>query len=804
MLFNSSSFRLARAILATSLLLPIAHAEEVPAPRDHEWKASWITSAAAPAHGPSVLHFRKQLTLTALPNHFIIHVSADNQFMLHVNGHSAGAGPSHSDLEHWKYETYDIAPLLHQGANMIAATVWNFGDAAPLRQISYRTGFVVDGDTDAEAAIRTDNTWEAENESGITPIPKPPFLMNNYYAAPPGELLDGELFDWAWDQPAVEVEGSSWKAAQVVAAASARGKAFNDTNWQLVPDLLPQMEMTDQGPGRMVRRTGLTDSGTLLEVLPQTEASFLIDQGVLTTAYPELTLLRGKGAVVTLHYAEALYDPKGEKGNRNQIDGKHIDGLIDEVHSAGGSRHTYVPLEWRTWRYLQVDIKTGDEAIEIEPVRSIFTAYPFKQAGHFESDDKSLTTLWDVGWRTARLCAHDTFMDTPYWERLQYAGDTRIEMLISYAVAGDDRLARQGIEAFHNSASSEGIPLSRYPASVFQSIPGFSMYWIGMVHDYWMYRPDTSFVRSQLPVVRSTIDWFLDKQNANGLLGRLPWWSFADWSDGFPQGSPPQDADGNSAVLSLQLVEALRYASEMENALGNPDLGRLDARKAGEIATVVYRSCWSGKDGLLADTPEKNHFSQHANAYAVWLDVVPAQDQRKVMTRIFSATDPGFKAELPSPAMSKASYYYRFYLSRALLHAGMGNRYLDTLGPWKTMIANGLTTWAEQPEPSRSDSHAWSAHPDFDLLTVVAGISPAEPGFKTVRIEPHPGSLKNLNATMPSPHGDITVQYELEKKGATATITLPDGLVGNFVWNGQSTSLRSGTQRVRLAPFSEE
>ena len=56
------------------------------------------------------------------------------------------------------------------------------------------------------------------------------------------------------------------------------------------------------------------------------------------------------------------------------------------------------------------------------------------------------------------------------------------------------------------------------------------------------------------------------------------------------------------------------------------------------------------------------------------------------------------------------------------------------------MLADGLTTWAEHPEPTRSDCHAWSAHPALDLLRVVAGIRPGSAGFKTVVIEPGLGT----------------------------------------------------------------
>ncbi len=80
----------------------------------------------------------------------------------------------------------------------------------------------------------------------------------------------------------------------------------------------------------------------------------------------------------------------------------------------------------------------------------------------------------------------------------------------------------------------------------------------------------------------------------------------------------------------------------------------------------------------------------------------------------------------------------------------MGDQDLQLLAPWRQMVASGLTTWAENPEPTRSDSHAWSAHPNFDFLTIVAGIRPKTPGFAAVTIEPHLGSLKHVASSMPA------------------------------------------------------
>ena len=150
-----------------------------------------------------------------------------------------------------------------------------------------------------------------------------------------------------------------------------------------------------------------------------------------------------------------------------------------------------------------------------------FTAYPFEERAKFESNDEDLKKIWEISWRTARLDAHETYMDTPYYEQLQYVGDTRIQALISYAVAGDDRLARQALEAFDASRFPDGITRSRYPSSLPQTIPTFSLLCVGMVRDWWMYRPDAETAWASLAGTRTVMDWFARYEQPDGLLKQL-------------------------------------------------------------------------------------------------------------------------------------------------------------------------------------------------------------------------------------------------------------------------------------------
>jgi len=143
----------------------------------------------------------------------------------------------------------------------------------------------------------------------------------------------------------------------------------------------------------------------------------------------------------------------------------------------------------------------------------------------------------------------------------------------------------------------------------------------------------------------------------------------------------------------------------------------------------------------------------------------------------------------------KPTYYFQFYLARALDHSGTGNQYVQLFEPWREMVLLGLTTWAEQPEPTRSDSHAWSAHPNYDLLTIVAGIRPRTPGFATVIVAPHLGSLKHLSVAVPNPKGMTEAEYTVE---GTRVITLPAGVSGELLWNGKTLSLHERKQELQL------
>jgi len=418
-----------------------------------------------------------------------------------------------------------------------------------------------------------------------------------------------------------------------------------------------------------------------------------------------------------------------------------------------------------------------------------FTAYPFEERASFQSPDAQLDDIWKVSWRTARLDAHETYMDTPYYEQLQYVGDTRIQALISYAVAGDDRLARQALAAFDDSRFPDGITRSRYPSSLAQTIPTFSLLWIGMVRDYWRYRPDPAPAVASLEGTRTVLDWFARYEQPDGLLRQLPWWSFVDW---VPSGEiPTYDSNGESCATTLEYLGALEDAHALEQGLGDPVRASRYETRLAHVRAGLAAKCWNAARGMIADSPDQKGFSQQSSILGVLYDVVPKDHQQEVLRKAM-AIEPG---TTPDGVLS-ASYYFRFYLARALEHAGMADEYLNSIKPWRDLLALHFSTWPEVPGDTRSDSHAWTAHPIYDLLTIVAGIEPASPGFATVRVAPHMGSLPSLTASYPHPQGPINVQYTRTRDGLKATITLPGTLAGTFEWNGKVWPLKPGVNTI--------
>ena len=771
----------------------------------NHWNAQWITHPTESVLEYGVFHFRKSFDLTTVPSEFIVHVSADNRYRLFVNGKAVCFGPARGDLAHWFYESIDIAPFLKSGKNMLAAVVWNFGDDKPWAQFSLRTALIVQGNSAAEEIVNTDASWKViKNKSYLPASADAKEALGTFIVVGPCDRIEAAQYPWGWETEAYNDQ--SWSQPKGLDVGHPRGVG-TDVNWVLTPRRVPQMELNEQRFFSIRTASASTSSaagasvkvpegflqGKVKWTIPANQKlTILFDQGSLTTGSPELWVSNGKGARVKLIYAEALFDATGNKGNRNDIEGKTINGYADIFLPDGGANRLFRPLWFRTWRYLQLQIETKGEALVLDNFSSQFTAYPLQENAVFETDQTDLKEIWNVGWQTARLCANETYYDCPYYEQLQYTGDTRIQALISLYVSGDDRLVRNALLAYDESRIYEGLTQSRYPSASPQIIPPFSLYWVDMVHDYWTLRDDQPFVQGFLPGIDQVLNWFSHRIDPKtGLLGKVEYWNFVDWADEWPWigedriGGVPKGGrnDGQSSIITMQFAYAAQRASELYEHFNQPLQAEKYKQLAQNLTVAVYRNCWDAKRGYLADTPDKTDFSMHAQIFGILTNTIAESEQPAMIEKI-----------MQDQKLIQPTLYFRFYLTQALKKTAMADRYLQTLGPWKDMLRIGLTTFAEKQDPTRSDCHAWSASPNYDFLATVAGIRPSSAGFKTINMQPALGDLKFIKGRMPHPSGMIV--FDLKKtpnNGLQGEVTLPDGLSGTFGWKGKTMQLKGKT-----------
>jgi len=361
------------------------------------WTARWIFDPEGPVCDFGVFHFRKKLHFRKVPRSFVIHVSADNRYYLLVNGKSVSRGPCRGDLNRWFFETVDIAPFLHAGENVIAAIVWNFGIHRPLAQITFQTRFLLQGNSKKEriADTRTLNGWKSFYNKGYAPYLEG--METSFIAVGPGEKVDGKLYPWGWEKEGFDDTGWSEVKESLPRALPREDRTWGSVSY-LVPRPIPLMVKERGFFNKAVLSDGIeVPDGFIcgreeMEIPAESRVSLILDNGVLTTAYPEMEVSGGKGSSVIVCYAESL-NKSGEKGNRNEIEGKTINGLSDCFMPDGGEGRVFNSLWWRAFRYVQVKIATGREPLRIKKFSFLYTGYPFIEKGSFKSNDAELKKI---------------------------------------------------------------------------------------------------------------------------------------------------------------------------------------------------------------------------------------------------------------------------------------------------------------------------------------------------------------------------------------------------------------------------
>ena len=757
--------------------------------------APWVSYPSANQTAYGVYHFRKTFDLEKVPEKLVIHVSADNRYNLFVNGQRVCYGPAKGDLQTYKYDVIDIAPFLKPGKNLLAALVYNGGEDRPLALITVQTAFMLSAENEEFSEINTDTEWKVFKNPAYEVISYYEMLFRErwfygFYACGGGDEVFADKYPWGWETPAFD--DSKWLPAEPLVFDK-------QPPWNLIPRNIAFMDNHLVFPEKIRKVTGANipagnwNGKTKLSIPANSKTSILVDFEIFTMGYPELTVSGGKSSKIQVKYAEALYEAVHLKAHRDSVNGLSMFGVWDIFHPDGQPR-TFRPLWKRTFRYVQFNIETKNEPLEILSYQLEYSGYPYPEMATFESDNLRLNEIFEMSKHTLRMCSGETYYDTPFYEQLSYGGDNRPIAAISTYNSADDRLLREVLRLYPQSENKEtGLFKSAYPSRFDFDQGSWSMGWIQTLHDYYFMRGDSAFVKQFAGKIDGVLRFYerhLDERT--GMIGTVKNQNFIDWS--ITKGSLPRHNKmremKQSALLTLYFAHTLDCTVKLYNELGLKERAVYWEQLSKGIKSAVYTNCWDAEKQLFRDYTDYPIYSQHTNLFAILCDLMPLPEQQKLMDRILTY----------DKFDEMASSYFSFFLFKAMEKTGQEDLYLDNLSFWYNFIDRGHTTCGETGFAShdRSDCHAWSAHPAYFMLSSVCGIKPSDVGFNTVKITPHLGNLNRLKADMPHPKGRISVEYQKTKEGLIARINLPAGLQGVFELNNTKKVLKEGVNSFEL------
>ena len=726
------------------------------------------------------LKFRKEFTATDEP--LVFDVSADERFVLLLDGKEIARGPNRGLRNRWHYESYRITDLA-LGVHRLDAIVWQVGEHAPLAQVSVRGGFVFKAEGGYDALLTTGKTaWQVGELVNTRMTWKG--VSGAFGVGSQCEVRGCSLLD---------EEPKAWEKAVVVRGPVKYFAGLLTQGWMLFPSTLRDQMYEEKTPGFIARSEGAVSAISSREpftVPAHSVATVWWSLENYYCAYPLLTVSGGAGAEIHWDWAECLTDAKGEKGDRAAYDGLDMAKPFGDVfYPDGRADARFTTPWWRAGRWCRLTITTDDQPLTVSRLSIAETRYPVELRASFICDDETVMKMQPICARSLQMCMHEMFLDCPYYEQQMYPGDSRLQYLVAGLFDPDDLLVRNAIGLFDADRRENGMIPMNCPTRGTQDALGFTCCEAMMFGDYAMNQTNRIWLVSMLAGLNHTLMGLAQYENAEGLLGKTPGWNFVDWVPTWltPQeegGVPPDgNAERPNAEINLQYLHAIRSAVIAEEAVGEMELAEYWRRKANRLASSIKRAFWCPEKALFASRIAKDRFSEHAQCLALLADVVTGDEAKAC-----------FKSLVETPNLDRATIYYQHYLFAAYFKFGRGDLFLKNLGFWKDCLDWHCSTILEKPwTNSRSDCHGWGSHPLWHLHTGTAGVRSIAPFYSKVAVAPQPGQLSFIKSKTPTPKGDVVLDLRFSEDSVEGTVALPDDLPGVFVWRDETIPLTSGT-----------
>lgn len=737
------------------------------------------------------LRFRCNFALKKSSDSLVLDVSADERYILLLDGKEISRGPHRGLPNLWHYETWQIDEL-SLGMHRLEAVCWQIGPHAPLAQLSIRGGFILKASGEYDSVLSTGKgQWRVAPLTGTSMTDKG--NSGTFGVGSECEVLGTSIIeeipnDNAWEMPVV-VRGpiDTWAGLKV-------------QGWMLFPTQLPEMMRERKSPGRFV---GDAEVEFPLHLPAHTHIELLWNLENYFCAYPELRVSGGKAAKIRWDWAECLVGADNHKRDRSAWQGLSMGKCFGDTFTADGrvNAHFTTPW-WRCGRWCRIVIDTGDEPIDIERPAIVETRLPASLEAKFDSTSCipnenmtensgiNLAALQAVCERSLQMCMHEMFFDCPFYEQQMYPGDSRVQYLVATLFGETGRVAvRNAISLYDADRRENGMMPMNCPTRGTQESFPFTCCQAMMLGDLAWNHNDPGTVRQRFPGLMHTLLGMEAYLGDNGLLGRTPGWNFIDWVKEWPSGVPPDgDSERPNAEINLEYLHAIISGERTAEALEEKDLAAFWHARASRLRTAIRNAFWCPEKALFASDVAHTAFSQHSQVLALLADVLPSNEAKKCFDALCREFD----------SLSRGSIYMRHYIFAAYFKFHRPDLFFRGLDFWRECIGDWhCSTVPEIPDPdSRSDCHGWGSHPLWHLHTGVAGVRSAAPFYSRVLVEPQPCDLRSVRSTTPTPRGNVILDLAFDGNRVTGTVSLPPGLQGIFRWCGQDTALQSGVNKI--------
>jgi len=689
-------------------------------------EANWIWNSGQINPKNYYLYVRKSFSLRNSVHEARAYISASSFAELYINGQYVDRVPTNPDPEYQTYEEIDLTPYLQEGKNTIAALVYNAGEGLHHRMDARGGFFFQAAITDKKGEVtkvKSDKSWRVAKAIA--------WDTNTKYRQQNHTIGTREQYD-------AQLEYKDWQQV-----------SFDDSKWEQAKEIgVPPMEPWNQIV--VVKRNRL-----FYEIIKPVRSwnvngYKVYDFGKEISAFPRFSATANRAGVeLTIGTGERL-DSDSIPLMKDNVD------YTDTYISKKGVQ-SWQPLTWRGFRYFAIKESVN---ISIDSASAEFRSFPVQRRGSFFCSDDELNQIWEIGRWTMQICAHDTWMDTPWREQTQYiSGDTRYNMRYSaYAFAPNIKLLHDYnilSGAFSQRHSDEGAIRSRYPTGYYLGpttstyIPDYQLEWILMLYEHYMYYNDAGLIKQVYPNLKKLLQYFEGYLSAErGLIGKVPGWVVLDHPDTYKM-----DVEGENTAINCLYYGALNSAIWIaRNIIKDNSQATEWEQKAQAVKTSIQENLWSDKDNAFKDGYESSRITQQTQVYALKYGLVP--EGKKVQVVEFTKNQ-GRSCEQS----------FSYWLLNTMFSEGEGQWALDYIrSNWGAQMKqddfNGA--WYEMWESPRgmSKSHAWSSGPTALLPEKVLGVEPILPGWKKFKIQPCLYDLKWAEGVVPSVAGDIHVKLK--------------------------------------------